>query len=155
VERASLAEHHSYRQQAFNSSSSSCSNVMEDSHDALLTMLCFTLLLLPAVRHWPHHQGGWLCVQGCLHGARWLGPDPSVPMVTAPCEKNTYGDSVDCAAVANARCTACPADMFTMDTLESRARNDGELYTSESACLVKPGWGTTSTTPQECPVGTV
>jgi hypothetical protein len=76
------------------------------------------------------------------------------PMAAAPCEKNTYGDSVDRAAVANARCTACPADMFTMDTLESRPRNDGELYTSEAACLVKAGWGTTSTTPQECPVGT-
>jgi hypothetical protein len=75
-------------------------------------------------------------------------------MVAARCEKNTYGDSVDRAAVANARCTACPADMFTMDTLESRTLNDGELYTSEAACLVKPGWGTTSTTPQECPVGT-
>jgi hypothetical protein len=75
-------------------------------------------------------------------------------MVAERCKQNTYGDSVDRAAVANARCTACPADMFTMDTLESRTLNDGETYTSESACLVKPGWGTTSTTPQECPVGT-
>jgi hypothetical protein len=70
-------------------------------------------------------------------------------MEASPCEKNTYGAAVDRAAVANARCTACPADMFTRDTLEGRARNAGELYTSETDCLVKEGWGTTSTTPQE------
>jgi hypothetical protein len=76
------------------------------------------------------------------------------PMAAAKCEKNTYGDSVPRAAVANARCTACPADMFTLDTLEARAigaapADANELYTSEAACLVAPGWGTTSTTPQQ------
>jgi hypothetical protein len=44
--------------------------------------------------------------------------------------------------------------MFTEDVLETRELEEGELYTSEAACLVKPGWGTTSTIPQECPLGT-
>jgi hypothetical protein len=71
------------------------------------------------------------------------------PMAAAKCEKNTYGDSVPRAAVANARCTACPSDMFTLDTLEGRAIGAVEKYMSEAACLVAPGWGTTSTTPQQ------
>jgi hypothetical protein len=98
-------------------------------------------------------EAGSVSKDACLVPAGY-GLTSLSPMVAAPCEQNTYGDSVDRAAVANARCTACPADMFTMDTLETRTRNSSEYYTAESACLVKPGWGTTSTTPQECPVGT-
>jgi hypothetical protein len=76
-------------------------------------------------------------------------------MEAAPCSKNTYGHDVDRVAVANARCTACPVNTFTADVLaDNRALNPGELYTNETACLVKPGWGTTATIPQECPVGT-
>jgi hypothetical protein len=75
-------------------------------------------------------------------------------MVAERCSKNTYGDDVDHPAVANARCTACPTDLFTPDVIDDRAMNPNEVYVDESACLVKPGWGTTSTTPRECPVGT-
>jgi hypothetical protein len=71
------------------------------------------------------------------------------PMAAAKCEKNTYGDSVDRTAVANARCTPCPGDMFTLDTLEGRDIGAAELFTSEADCKVAPGWGTTSTTPQQ------
>ncbi len=74
------------------------------------------------------------------------------PMVAEPCKANTYGHAMDRVAVANARCTACPMNMFTLDVLNNEARVG--LYTSEAACLVQPGWGTTSTIPQQCPVGT-
>jgi hypothetical protein len=125
----------------------------------LLTLLCCCLHLLYCCSCLQCGTGlitkeaGSVSKDACLVPAGY-GLTSLSPMVAAPCEKNTYGDSVDRAAVANARCTACPADMFTMDTLESRTRNSNEYYTSEAACLVKPGWGTTSTTPQECAVGT-
>ncbi|KAF6251142.1 hypothetical protein COO60DRAFT_1677280 [Scenedesmus sp. NREL 46B-D3] len=96
---------------------------------------------------------GSVSKDACLVPAGW-GLTSLSPMVAEPCQQDTYGHDVDRVAVANARCTACPTDMFTLDTLEGRARNESELYTSEAACLVKPGWGTTSTIPQECPVGT-
>jgi hypothetical protein len=76
------------------------------------------------------------------------------PMVAAKCQQNTYGHNETRVAVANARCTACPSNMFTIEILDERALNAGDLYISEAACLVKAGWGTTSTIPQECPVGT-
>jgi hypothetical protein len=87
----------------------------------------------------------------CLVPAGW-GLTSVNPMAAAKCEKNTYGHNTDRAAVSNARCTPCGAGMFTLDSIEDReigANNASELYTSEEACLVKPGWGTTSTQPQE------
>jgi hypothetical protein len=101
------------------------------------------------VRHWPHHQeAGAVSADACLVPAGW-GLTSLSPMVAAPCDQNTFGD-----ASPNARCTPCPTNMFTMDDIENRTHNKGELYTSEAACLVKPGWGTTSTVPEECKVGT-
>ncbi|KAF6264077.1 hypothetical protein COO60DRAFT_1634747 [Scenedesmus sp. NREL 46B-D3] len=89
----------------------------------------------------------------CLVPAGW-GLTSLYPMVAEPCQKNAYGDVNDRVVAVDARCTACPPDMFTMDVLEGRPRNGNELFTSEAACLVKPGWGATSTVPQECPAGT-
>ncbi|KAF6264065.1 hypothetical protein COO60DRAFT_1663488 [Scenedesmus sp. NREL 46B-D3] len=96
-------------------------------------------------------ESGSVSKDACLVPAGW-GLTSLSPMVAEPCEQNTYGHDVDRVAVANARCTACPTDMFTLDVLEGAPRSG--LYTSEAACLVKPGWGTTATIPQECPVGT-
>jgi hypothetical protein len=42
--------------------------------------------------------------------------------------------------------------MYTADTLEGVARADlpdSPLFTSEAACKVLPGWGTTNTIPQK------
>jgi hypothetical protein len=89
----------------------------------------------------------------CLIPAGW-GLTLLSPMVAEPCEKSTYGADTERAAAANTRCISCPTRMFTLDSIENRTRSEGELYTSEAACLVKPGWGTTTTTPEECPVGT-
>lgn len=59
------------------------------------------------------------------------------PMVAVPCEQNTYGDSMDRAAVTNARCTACPSDMYTSDVLLNMSRADLDvLYTRQDDCKV-------------------
>uniref|UniRef100_A0A383V609 Tyrosine-protein kinase ephrin type A/B receptor-like domain-containing protein n=1 Tax=Tetradesmus obliquus TaxID=3088 RepID=A0A383V609_TETOB len=99
---------------------------------------------------------GSVSKDACLVPAGWGLVSPTE---AAKCDKNTYGDAVNRTAVANARCTPCPAGMFTLDTLDKRTIGAApapanELYTSESACLVEEGWGTTSTLPQKCPVGT-
>lgn len=85
----------------------------------------------------------------CLVPAGW-GLSSINPLIAEKCKTNTYGDDKNRTAVANARCTPCPAGMMTMDVLDGgRNLNDGELYTSELACLVPEGWGTTNTLPQQ------
>lgn len=96
---------------------------------------------------------GSVSKDACLVPAGWGLTQITPSMVAEPCANNYYGDSATRPAVANARCTPCPADMFTMDTLGA-ATGNSTLYTSEDACKVKAGWGTTATTPQVCPKGT-
>uniref|UniRef100_A0A383VTT6 Tyrosine-protein kinase ephrin type A/B receptor-like domain-containing protein n=1 Tax=Tetradesmus obliquus TaxID=3088 RepID=A0A383VTT6_TETOB len=81
-------------------------------------------------------EAGAISKDACLIPAGW-GLTSAAPMVAAPCEKNMYGEAEDRVAAANARCTPCPARMFTLDTIEDRTRNENEYYTSEAACLKK------------------
>uniref|UniRef100_A0A383VRV3 Tyrosine-protein kinase ephrin type A/B receptor-like domain-containing protein n=1 Tax=Tetradesmus obliquus TaxID=3088 RepID=A0A383VRV3_TETOB len=98
-------------------------------------------------------EEGSVSNDACLIPAGW-GLTSMSPVTAAPCEKNTFGDDTSRVVASDARCNACPGDTYTLDTLENRNRSSNELYTSDADCLVKPGWGTTSTIPQECPVGT-
>lgn len=75
------------------------------------------------------------------------------PLAAAACVKNSYGVNVDRAAVANARCAACPLNMYTDDTLDGTT-SPTTGYTSELECKVMPGWGTTSSIVEQCKVGT-
>lgn len=77
------------------------------------------------------------------------------PLAASACVKSSYGVDVDRAAVANARCAACPLNMFTLDDIEGTgvsSPTDG--YTSENDCKVKPGFGTTASIVEQCKVGT-
>lgn len=64
---------------------------------------------------------------------------------------NQYGDDEARVAVASARCTPCPTNMYTADKWGDAAPPNG--YTNESACLVLGGWGTTETSVEICQVG--
>jgi len=68
------------------------------------------------------------------------------------CAANYYGDDQERPAVASARCTACPPNMYTNDYWGATAPADG--YTDESACKVDAGWGMTDSSVVEiCEVG--
>lgn len=55
-------------------------------------------------------------------------------------------------AVASAKCSPCPANMYTADGKWGDAAPPNG-YTNESSCLVLAGWGTTETAVDICQVG--
>lgn len=54
-------------------------------------------------------------------------------------------------AVASARCTSCPPNMYTSDKWGTAAPATG--YKNQTECLVDAGWGTTETSVDICQVG--
>lgn len=73
------------------------------------------------------------------------------PLAVRMCTDGTYGAPVARPATFSARCVSCPANTATNDTLTGVAATSG--WTSEAACLLRPGWGTTATMPERCQLG--
>eukprot|EP00775_Hariotina_reticulata_P006225 gene6225-6462_t len=73
-------------------------------------------------------------------------------LIASRCVDNSYGDDQDRVAVASARCTACPPNMFTAEFWGGTAPANG--YTDQTACKVDAGWGMTESAVAEvCQVG--
>eukprot|EP00775_Hariotina_reticulata_P004056 gene4056-4303_t len=71
------------------------------------------------------------------YGLTQLSPTLSA----SPCIANSYGDDQFRVATASARCTPCPANMFTDERWGVTAPANG--YTDQVACKVDAGWGLT------------
>eukprot|EP00775_Hariotina_reticulata_P003324 gene3324-3601_t len=89
---------------------------------------------------------------GCLVPAGFGLTQTTPTLVASRCLSNTYGDDKDRVAVASARCTACPVNMFTDDKWGATPPTNG--YTDQTDCKVDDGWGMTESSVVEiCQVG--
>jgi hypothetical protein len=88
----------------------------------------------------------------CLIPVGW-GMVSMQPLVAVLCANGSYGVNTTRAVTANARCVLCPPNLFTSDTLSGTPA--AAPFTSESECLLKPGWGMLpSGEVKLCPAGT-
>eukprot|EP00775_Hariotina_reticulata_P003781 gene3781-4040_t len=76
-----------------------------------------------------------------------------LPLAAAMCVQGSIGDAMPRPATFSARCVNCPANFMTVDMFTGVPATEG--YTSESACVLQAGWGTTqSNLVEQCRVGT-
>jgi hypothetical protein len=75
-----------------------------------------------------------------------------MPLAAQMCVQGSYGDSTPRPATFAARCVTCPANFVTMDMFTGVPATEG--YTSEVACVLLAGWGTTqSNLVEKCLIG--
>ncbi|KAF8059701.1 hypothetical protein HT031_005109 [Scenedesmus sp. PABB004] len=97
---------------------------------------------------------GAVARESCLVPAGFglTSPAAAADWAAAPCELGAYGADEARPAASNVRCVPCPTGTLTGDQLGTP--RSGPEYTSETACLVRPGWGMTAAGAEECLPGT-